>query len=216
MACADIGSGTGKMLLGVPETCERLTAIDPDEDMLAHVKTPLALDLLASRMEDVDLAPRSLDGVVCGTAFHWFDEAQAIDKIAHWLRPGGVFLLLTYTDPQLIDVPGPAREFLQQEKTRWQECRSEQIKKWSPPERGFREHGGFGRVTLSHSDIEETWTPERLIGFYMTTSYGRCYSDARPDPDLYRNELTQRFHALCHGRSFGVRFPVISLLAKKN
>jgi SAM-dependent methyltransferase len=44
--------------------------------------------------ESIPLAHASVDAVIVGQAFHWFDHARALPEIARVLRPGGVLGLL--------------------------------------------------------------------------------------------------------------------------
>ena len=51
-------------------------------------------DAIDGRAEEMPLADRSVDAVVAGSAFHWFDREPTLDEIARVLRPPGVFGLL--------------------------------------------------------------------------------------------------------------------------
>ena len=44
--------------------------------------------------ESIPLAHASVDAVIVGQAFHWFDHARALPEIARVLRPNGVLGLL--------------------------------------------------------------------------------------------------------------------------
>jgi SAM-dependent methyltransferase len=59
--------------------------------MLRHLRAaaPGARPLLA-RAEHIPLRSSSVDMVVAGQAFHWFDLDRALPEIARVLRPGGV------------------------------------------------------------------------------------------------------------------------------
>jgi SAM-dependent methyltransferase len=46
-------------------------------------------EALAGTAEALPLAGRSVDAVVAGQAFHWFDAARFVDEAARVLRPGG-------------------------------------------------------------------------------------------------------------------------------
>ena len=48
----------------------------------------------AGTAEQIPLDDDSVDAVLVGQAFHWFDHDAALDEIARVLRPGGVLGLL--------------------------------------------------------------------------------------------------------------------------
>ncbi|HET6625029.1 MAG TPA: class I SAM-dependent methyltransferase [Nocardioidaceae bacterium] len=87
----ELGAGTGKLTEVLTASGHRVTATDPSEQMLrllrAHV--PGAMVALAAA-ENVPLAARSVDAVVAGQSFHWFDHGRALPEVARVLRPGGV------------------------------------------------------------------------------------------------------------------------------
>jgi SAM-dependent methyltransferase len=55
---------------------------------------PDALTVLDGRAEEIPLADGSVDAVLAGSAFHWFDREPALAEVARVLRPPGVFGLL--------------------------------------------------------------------------------------------------------------------------
>jgi SAM-dependent methyltransferase len=63
--------------------------------MLAQLRraAPTARPVLAEA-EDIPLPSSSVDVVVVGTAFHWFDQGRALPEIARVLRPGGTVALV--------------------------------------------------------------------------------------------------------------------------
>ena len=94
----DVGAGTGKLteaLLGRLGPGGRVTAVDPDPAMLAQLRSRLAsVDAREGSAESVPLPDASVDGVLVGQAFHWFDPDRAVPEIARVLRPGGVLAAL--------------------------------------------------------------------------------------------------------------------------
>ena len=46
-------------------------------------------EVLAGTAEAIPLAPESVDAVLVGSAFHWFDASRAVPEIARVLRPRG-------------------------------------------------------------------------------------------------------------------------------
>jgi SAM-dependent methyltransferase len=91
----DLGAGTGKLTAALLAAGHSVTALEPLPEMRAILTATLpAANAIDGRAEDLPLADRSVDAVVAGSAFHWFDREPALDEIARVLRPPGVFGLL--------------------------------------------------------------------------------------------------------------------------
>jgi len=88
---ADVGAGTGKLtevLLGLG--CD-VVAVEPDDAMRARIRGARAV---AGEAEALPLTDRSVDAVVAGQAFHWFEHELFLAEAARVLRPGGTVGLL--------------------------------------------------------------------------------------------------------------------------
>ncbi|MFD4430404.1 class I SAM-dependent methyltransferase [Nocardia sp. NPDC058497] len=91
-AVLDLGAGTGKLTDGLLAVGAEVIAVEPDEAMLAElVRRYPSVTALPGTAEAIPLPDGSVDAVVAGQAFHWFDRARAFPEIARVLRPGGVF-----------------------------------------------------------------------------------------------------------------------------
>ena len=88
----DLGAGTGKLTSVLLDLGLDVTAVEPDDAMRALVD-PRATGL-AGTAERVPLADASVDGVLVGQAWHWFDPASAVAEVRRVLRPGGTLGLL--------------------------------------------------------------------------------------------------------------------------
>ncbi len=86
----ELGAGTGKLTRELVALGHDVHASDPDPDMLGILKRHLP-DVPTSECsaEEIPLPDRSVDVVVAGQAFHWFDHDLALPEIARVLRPGG-------------------------------------------------------------------------------------------------------------------------------
>ncbi|HEY0449120.1 class I SAM-dependent methyltransferase [Actinophytocola sp.] len=91
----DLAAGTGKLTASLVALGLEVTAVEPDADMLAELaaRFPTARALVGSA-ERIPLPDASVDAVVVGQAFHWFDTDAALAEIARVLRPGGALAAL--------------------------------------------------------------------------------------------------------------------------
>ncbi|MGS2810773.1 class I SAM-dependent methyltransferase [Nocardia sp. MW-W600-9] len=95
----DLGAGTGKLTDGLLAAGAAAIAVEPDAAMLAElVRRYPSVSALSGAAEAIPLPDDSVDAVVAGQAFHWFDQERAFPEIARVLRPGGVFAALWNTD----------------------------------------------------------------------------------------------------------------------
>ena len=86
----ELGAGTGKLTEQLVALGHRVVATDPLPEMLRHLVANLPeTPAVISGAEHIPLRARSVDAVVGGQAFHWFDLDKALPEIARVLRPGG-------------------------------------------------------------------------------------------------------------------------------
>ena len=88
----DLGAGTGKLSSVLLDLGIEVVAVEPDDEMRAHID-PRAT-VLRGTAEDLPVADSSVDAVVVGQAWHWFDPAAALESVRRVLRPGGTLGLL--------------------------------------------------------------------------------------------------------------------------
>jgi SAM-dependent methyltransferase len=97
----DLAAGTGKLTERLLERGVDVVAVEPSDEMRAHV--PSAATAMQGVAEAIPLDDASVDCVVVGQAFHWFDGPAAMAEIARVLRPGGtvglMWLLADDADP---------------------------------------------------------------------------------------------------------------------
>ncbi|MFC6042068.1 class I SAM-dependent methyltransferase [Nocardioides hankookensis] len=91
----EIGAGTGKLTEALVAVGHDVHATDPDDAMLAVLRTRLPdVPTSVAGAEELPAADASYDVVVAGQAFHWFDLDRALPEIARVLRPGGRLALV--------------------------------------------------------------------------------------------------------------------------
>jgi SAM-dependent methyltransferase len=105
----DLAAGTGKLTAPLLDRGYDVIAVEPLPAMLAELRrTYPDAHAVAGTAEELPLAGGTVDTVVVGQAFHWFDRIRALDGIWRVLRPGGTLALLwnhdDEADPLVRDV----------------------------------------------------------------------------------------------------------------
>lgn len=90
---ADVGSGTGLLGRVFLDDGETVYGVEPNAEMRAAGERSLRgyprFHSVAASAEATSLAEASVDFIVAGQAFHWFDAQAARREFARILRPGG-------------------------------------------------------------------------------------------------------------------------------
>ena len=85
----DLGAGTGKLARLVREvTGADVVAVEPVAEM-REIAAAHGVPVVDGTAEDLGVGDETVDAVVCGEAFHWFDGSRALEEMSRVLRPGG-------------------------------------------------------------------------------------------------------------------------------
>lgn len=105
---ADIGSGTGKLTELLLPHAQRVLAVEPNLEMRAAGERTLGghanFSSINGTAEATTLPGQSVDLIVAGQAFHWFDREHAKVEFQRILKPGGCVALI-WNDRQLDTTP---------------------------------------------------------------------------------------------------------------
>ncbi|MDH6707205.1 MULTISPECIES: class I SAM-dependent methyltransferase [unclassified Kitasatospora] len=109
----DLGAGTGQLTKGLRAAGIAVVAVEPDARMRDElVRNHPGVEAHIGSAESIPLPDASVDAVLAGNAFHWFDQEKAFPEIARVLRPGGVVAALWNDDDARVDwIAGLARIF---------------------------------------------------------------------------------------------------------
>jgi SAM-dependent methyltransferase len=83
----DLAAGTGRLTERLLDVGLDVVAVEPLAEMRAHI--PEAAERLDGTAEAIPLDDESVDAVMVGQAFHWFDAPVATAEIRRVLRPRG-------------------------------------------------------------------------------------------------------------------------------
>ena len=80
---ADVGTGTGTVARGLAEIGCEVVGVDPSKDMLSAAETMaeergLVIEWRRGSAEATGLSDDSVDVVIAGQCWHWFDHEKAI------------------------------------------------------------------------------------------------------------------------------------------
>lgn len=167
----DLGAGTGiltRVLIGLRHDA---VPVEPDASMRARLAevTP-GVTPLAGTSESIPLPDSSVDAVVAGQSYHWFDPDRAHVEIARVLRPGGHFAALwNLRDESMPWVArlGDIAHLGDHERVDQGGLHDEQV-----------HAAGFGPVANAVFTHNVTLSPDDLVELIKTRSY---YLTAPPD-----------------------------------
>jgi SAM-dependent methyltransferase len=158
-AALDLAAGTGILTAALLSRGLDVTAVEPSAQMRALVPAPArALDGTA---EAIPLPDTSVDVVVVGQAWHWFDPPRALDEIARVLRPGGTLSLMW----NLFDSSDSLSDTVSRT-LRAEERTDMMLDEQDPP----FEHPAFGAPTRRVYHHAPTYDIDRLLAFAASRS----------------------------------------------
>ena len=105
---ADIGSGTGILTEMFLKNGNQVFAVEPNQEMREAAERLLGghegFSSVIGTAEATTLAPQSVDLIVAGQAFHWFDRTKARIEFARILKPSG-WVVLIWNDRKTASTP---------------------------------------------------------------------------------------------------------------
>lgn len=105
---ADIGSGTGKLSEVFVAAGHHVIGIEPNDEMRAAAQQQLGgqgrFRQQPGRAEGTGLPDASVDAIVAGQAFHWFEPVATRREWVRILRPRGLVALI-WNDRRLVGCP---------------------------------------------------------------------------------------------------------------
>jgi SAM-dependent methyltransferase len=161
-----VGAGTGKLTRTLEQTGAQLIAVEPVPQMRAVLEREVpSARALAGRAEEIPLGDGSVDAIVAGQAFHWFDGPRALAEFHRVLSPGGHLGLIwnrrekTQPEHQAID------EIIERHRRDTPAYHSDQ---WS---RAFEDNPWFGPAERGEFPSEQILDADGLVDRVLSISY---------------------------------------------
>jgi len=200
-AVADIGCGPGNLAALFLENGNTVFGVEPNAAMRAASEK--AFDKLPrfhpieGRAEATGLPSASVDFVVAGQAFHWFDLVPARAEFRRILKPGGWVALVWNERAGASPFDHAYEAVLVEHGIDYRKIRDSRNDE--PSILAFFEGAQVRRATFTHSQLFDF---DGLKGRLMSSSYAPRYGDPAHQPmlahlrrvfDSHRNQGTVRF-----------------------
>jgi len=115
---ADVGCGTGLSAEPFLDNGNTVYGVEPNPDMRGAAADALAgcerFRIIAGTAEATALAGGSMDMVISGHAFHWFDSPRALAEFRRIVKPGGPIVILWNSRQTSGSAPAEAFEAIVQ------------------------------------------------------------------------------------------------------
>ena len=173
----DLGAGTGKLARPLLAAGFDVVAVEPLDRMRAVLARSLGEErALAGTAEAIPLPDASVDAVICGDSYHWFDADRAPREIHRVLRPGGgVALVWRWADTGAGAAPWVARF----------ETLLEEVRPDHPgftDDRGalgLERHGGFTALERRRETFRHVTDADGLCAYVASITYVGLLEPAR-------------------------------------
>ncbi|WP_156755080.1 class I SAM-dependent methyltransferase [Actinokineospora pegani] len=182
----DLAAGTGKLTEGLLDLGAEVTAVEPDPLMRAEFTRRFPdVPMRDGTAESIPLRDASVEAVLVGQAYHWFDPATALPEITRVLRPGGVLGVFWNHDDDSVPWVSGLLEVTQTSvgAGRSRPGRVPEHRDLKPPEQVQVHHAQRRTVDsmlgtlLTHSHISQASEQERETVLARALSYLKSHSE---------------------------------------
>ncbi len=204
---ADLGSGTGILTRQLLKSGAQVIGVEPNGGMRAAAEALLAgaarFTSVNGTAEDTTLPAYSVDLIVAGQAFHWFQVERARREALRIIRPGGWGALLWNEHPSggsvfLADYEALVRRYAPE---------YDAVAGSRADEAAMRAYFG-GEVQQARFANQQVFDFDGLLGRLMSSSYAPEPGEAAHEPLVAGlREVFAR-----HARAGAVVFPYVTLV----
>lgn len=164
---ADIGAGTGILSRLFIDAGNAVFAVEPNDAMRSAVEPCERLCCVKGSAENTTLDAGSIDFIVAGQAFHWFDVDAARFEFQRILKPSGcVALIWNWRDPDGSDFQNDYETLLKSFSRDYEKVRTRATVEAQLP--GFFGPRGFVERALVHG---QSLDYDALLGRLSSSSF---------------------------------------------
>ncbi len=178
----DLGAGTGKLTAALLAAGHDVVAVEPDPAMLTRLaaRSPAAW-AMAGSAEAIPVAAASVDAVLVGQAWHWFDGQRAAAEIVRVLRPDGLAGFL-------YNVRDEREPWV----ARFAAATGERVTAAAPPIDGVAGSPDYGPVEVREFAHEQEMSPDDVVALAASMSMVSLQPPAARDAILREIEAIAR------------------------
>lgn len=204
---ADIGAGTGIFTKCLSAKPWKITAVEPNADMLEKLRTNCPnVEIVNASAENTCIAAGSIGLVTAAQAFHWFDKAKFTEECKRIFTPNGRLAVIWNTRTE-TDMQKERNEIFQRNAGQYDSVKGNiNADGKFAPEKYFSE---YERVSILQSMTMDT---EQYVGCEMSRSYAP--KKGTPLYDVQLDELTQLFEKYQKGGTVDVPYKTDCFLGR--
>lgn len=190
----DLGCGTGLSTVVWLNKCDRVTGIDPNEEMLSVAKQKSNdISFIKAYSDNTTLPDSSADVVVCSQSFHWMNPADTLAEVNRILRQGGVFATVDCDWPPVCYLDAELAYSQLLNKVRFIELENKDIfktfQRWNKDKhlQNIKQSGYFRYCREIVFLSKEKCNADRFIGIAL--SQGGLQTVLKTQPDLIERDI---------------------------
>jgi len=210
-AALDIGCGNGVSSIRLKPYFKVVNGVDLGEKLIQHAKQSYPdINFYVSKVEEFD-TDQQYDLVTSATSFYWMQRELVCEKLASWLKSGGLFCAYKYDFPVVY---GPLRDFIVYElATKWLNYRDKRLVQYDDTLEVLDASGVFSKIErFVESNIIELSVLD-VAYFFLSTSYVTKYIEESGDQS-YAQWFIERCHELEKNETVKVNFDIYAFLGK--
>lgn len=202
----DLGSGTGLSTFIWCGKANRMTGIEPNDDMRSQAelnatqKCLTDVSFIKTDAYDTGLDENTADIVTCSQSFHWMEPGRALKETARILKSGGVFAAYDCDWPPVAGYRAEKayNQLLEAVRVKMGHIPDEKKATQYPKEghlKSIKESGYFkySREIVFHN--REACTAERFMGIAL--SQGAVQTLIKNNPKEMENEINEFRQVVC-------------------